>query len=58
MVTDGTWGCTRAFVIPSAGFRQILPETGETPIDLGTPAAGTLRYTCSMGMYRGNITFT
>lgn len=53
--TSSTTGCTRAFVIPSLGLQEILPETGETPIDLGVLEAGTLRFTCSMGMYRGEI---
>ncbi|MGH8983762.1 MAG: cupredoxin domain-containing protein, partial [Acidimicrobiia bacterium] len=53
--TNGTTGCTRAFVIPSLGIQKVLPETGETPIDLGELEAGTLRFTCSMGMYRGEI---
>ncbi|MGH9268741.1 MAG: sulfite exporter TauE/SafE family protein [Acidimicrobiales bacterium] len=53
--TNGTTGCTRAFVIPSLGIQEVLPETGETPIDLGTLETGTIRFTCSMGMYRGEI---
>lgn len=53
--TNGTTGCTRSFVIPSLGIQEVLPETGETPIDLGELEAGTLRFTCSMGMYRGEI---
>ncbi|MGH9136289.1 MAG: sulfite exporter TauE/SafE family protein [Acidimicrobiales bacterium] len=53
--TNGTTGCTRAFVIPSLGIQEVLPETGDTPIDLGVLESGTLRFTCSMGMYRGQI---
>jgi sulfite exporter TauE/SafE len=56
--TDRTTGCTRSFAIPSLGIEQVLPETGQTAIDLGTSQAGTLRYTCSMGMYGGVIHFT
>ncbi|MGH3452528.1 MAG: sulfite exporter TauE/SafE family protein [Haloechinothrix sp.] len=43
--TNGTQGCTRAFVVPAANFEATLPETGDTVIDLGTPAAGQMRYT-------------
>jgi sulfite exporter TauE/SafE len=58
LVTNNTWGCTRAFVIPSLGIQKILPETGETLIDLPPqPAGSTLFYTCSMGMYYGAIQF-
>lgn len=53
--TDKTRGCTRAFVIPSLDVEKVLPETGETVIDVGVLAAGTLEYTCSMGMYGGTI---
>lgn len=56
--TDGTRGCTRAFVIPSLGFRQVLPESGDTTVELAAPAPGVLAYTCSMGMYSGQIEFT
>jgi plastocyanin domain-containing protein len=56
--TNGTRGCVRALVIPDIGEERILPETGETRIDLGTPQAGRLDYACGMGMYTGQITFT
>lgn len=55
--TEGTNGCTRAFVIPDLGVQQILPETGSTSIDLGSRPAGTLQYSCAMGMYGGEIVF-
>ncbi|MFF7247664.1 sulfite exporter TauE/SafE family protein [Embleya sp. NPDC008237] len=55
--TDHTTGCTRGFVLPSRDLQRVLPATGETRIDLGTPHAGTLTWTCSMGMYSGRIEF-
>jgi uncharacterized protein len=51
-------GCVRAFVIPSLGKQWILPVNGDTSIDLGTPRAGTLRYSCGMGMYTGKLTIS
>lgn len=54
--SDGATGCVRAFVI--GDNETVLPESGDTRIDLGTPAAGTLRYACGMGMYTGAITVT
>ena len=39
------------------GIQKILPETGETLIDLPAQEAGTLRFSCGMGMYRGQIEF-
>jgi sulfite exporter TauE/SafE len=47
-------GCVRSFAIGSA--EMVLPESGDTRIDLGTPTAGILRYACGMGMYTGTIT--
>jgi sulfite exporter TauE/SafE len=53
--TDGTRGCTRAFVIPAARFQTVLPETGETPLDFGVLQPGRITFTCAMGMYTGTI---
>lgn len=50
-------GCTSAFVIPARGIEKVLPKTGRTTLDLGTPKAGTLRYVCGAGMYGGRIEF-
>lgn len=58
LVTNNTYGCTRAFVLPTLGIQQLLPETGETMLELPAQAAGTtLAYSCSMGMYNGIIQF-
>jgi sulfite exporter TauE/SafE len=54
--SDGAAGCVRAFVIRDS--QTVLPESGDTRIDLGTPTPGTLRYACGMGMYTGAITVT
>ncbi|MGH9242940.1 MAG: sulfite exporter TauE/SafE family protein [Acidimicrobiales bacterium] len=53
--TDGLFGCTRAFVIPSTGLQEYLPETGDTAFDLGSLEPGRVRFTCAMGMYSGSI---
>lgn len=50
-------GCGRAFYIPSLNIKKTLPENGTTTIDLPPQPAGTLRMTCSMGMYRAEIEF-
>jgi len=52
-VTDGSAGCTRALVF--MGQSGVLPQSGETPIDLPAQEPGTIRYTCGMGMYSGSI---
>ena len=48
-------GCVRAFVIPSRNKQVILPENGDTAIDLGTLKPGRLDYSCGMGMYTGAL---
>ena len=56
--TSGTYDCSAALVIRSIGFQEILPQTGETVIDLGIPKVGEpLQGTCSMGMYNFLINF-
>ncbi len=55
MQTNGNYGCTRSFVIPSEGIRKILPESGEVVIDLPPQKPGYLRFVCGMGMYGGII---
>lgn len=55
LVTHQTEGCIRAFVIPSLGVQRVLPVTGEEVVDLPPSPAGTIAFTCSMGMYGGVI---
>ena len=56
--TDGTFDCSASLVIRKVGFQQILPRTGETDIDLGTPKSGeNFQGLCSMGMYNFEISF-
>ncbi len=50
-------GCVQAFTIPARGIQQIVEPRQDTTIDLGTPQAGQLRFSCAMGMYGGVITF-
>ncbi|WP_279580527.1 sulfite exporter TauE/SafE family protein [Fodinicola feengrottensis] len=52
--SDNAAGCIRAFVISDRQF--ILPENGDTRIDLGTLTPGRLDYRCGMGMYTGQLT--
>src|SRR3989344_7009720 len=55
--TNGTFDCSAVVRIPSLGISQILPQSGETDIDLGLPQIGTLQGMCGMGMYRFEIEF-
>lgn len=54
--SNGVSGCVRSFVINDN--ETLLPASGDTRIDLGTPTKGDLRYACGMGMYTGTITAT
>jgi sulfite exporter TauE/SafE len=59
VVTDNTVSCARAFVIPDLNVEQVLPQTGTSPIQIPPQKAGTvMQFTCSMGMYTGQIEFT
>ena len=50
--SDNVGGCVRALVV--RGRQYILPENGDTRIDLGVLQPGELRYQC--GMYTGRLT--
>lgn len=56
--TNGTFDCSSSLIIRSVNYRNILPNTGEAVIDVGTPKSkDTLRGVCSMGMYNFLINF-
>ncbi|KAF0108842.1 MAG: hypothetical protein FD146_728 [Anaerolineaceae bacterium] len=58
VVTNRTFSCARDFVIPALGVEELLPETGTVTIPIPAQPAGTvMRFTCSMGMYTGEIVF-
>jgi len=58
MRTDGAYDCSASLVIRSIGFQKILPQIGETEIDLGIPKAGKpLQGVCGMGMYSFQVRF-
>jgi len=56
--TQGTFDCSSSITIPSLGYQNNLPPSGETAIDVPAQTAGTiLRGLCSMGMYNFSINF-
>lgn len=58
LVTDQTYSCSRDFVIPALDFYQLLPDTGTVRVNIPAQAKGSkLFFTCSMGMYTGQIVF-
>jgi uncharacterized protein len=59
IVTDNTNSCARDFVIPDIGVEKLLPQTGTVPVNIPAQVAGTvMRFSCSMGMYTGEIVFS
>ena len=58
LVTNETYSCARDFVIPALNYYQLLPDTGTVQVNIPAQKAGsTLFFTCSMGMYTGQIVF-
>lgn len=58
MKTNGVYDCSTSLVIRSIGYQKILPQTGETEIDIGIPKVGEpLQGICGMGMYNFLINF-
>ena len=56
--TNGTYDCSASLVVRDVGFQKILPQTGETEIDVGIKTIGeTLQGVCGMGMYNFTINF-
>lgn len=58
LVTDQTYSCSRDFVIPALNFYELLPDTGTVQVRIPAQEKGsTMFFTCSMGMYTGQILF-
>lgn len=58
LVTENTRSCARAFVIPALNVETVLPTTGDVTVEVPPQTQGTtLRFSCSMGMYTGEIVF-
>ena len=58
LVTNQTYSCARDFVIPSLNVYQLLPDTGTMQVSIpAQPKGTTMFFTCSMGMYTGQIVF-
>jgi uncharacterized protein len=58
LVTDQTYSCSRDFVIPALDYYELLPDSGTVQVNIPAQKKGsTLFFTCSMGMYTGQIVF-
>jgi uncharacterized protein len=58
LVTNRTYSCSRDFVIPALNYHELLPDTGTVQVNIPAQEKGKqLFFTCSMGMYTGQIVF-
>ncbi len=58
IVTRNTVSCAIAFVIPRLNYQTLLPSSGTTVVEIPAQAPGSVMpFTCSMGMYTGEIVF-
>lgn len=58
LITNGAYSCATSFLIPALDYYQLLPDTGTVQVDIPAQEKGTeLFFTCSMGMYTGQIVF-
>ena len=55
--TKGTFDCSSSVRIPSMNISKILPQSGNTDIDIGEAKLGVLGGSCGMGMYPFEIDF-
>ena len=56
--TQGTFDCSSSINIPSLGYRNNLPASGETTVDVTAQKPGSsLTGTCAMGMYNFVVNF-
>jgi len=58
LITKNTTSCSRAFLIPELNISEMLKETGTQSVTIPPqPAGKKISFTCSMGMYTGEIVF-
>ncbi|MFA6430479.1 MAG: cupredoxin domain-containing protein [Candidatus Paceibacterota bacterium] len=57
-VTSNTFDCSRSLRLPSLGINKMLPQTGDTDIDIGNQTRGKFFGSCGMGMYSFEIDFS
>lgn len=55
--TNNTFDCSASVRIPDMNISKVLPNSGTTDIDLGTPKLSRLQGTCGMGMYLFEVNF-
>jgi sulfite exporter TauE/SafE len=57
-ITQDVHSCALAVVVPGLAYEKVLPATGQVALEVPPQPKGTLmRYSCSMGMYLGQLVF-
>jgi len=51
---ENVYGCQASFVVPSLGIQKTF-QPGENVIEFTPKEAGTINFSCGMGMYRGSF---
>jgi len=58
IITQNTVSCAIGFYIPALRYETMLPRSGTTTVDIPPQKPGSVMpFTCSMGMYTGQIVF-
>jgi plastocyanin domain-containing protein len=58
VATTGTFDCSSALTIPAIGYKNNLPPSGTTDIEVPAQKSGTtMRGLCAMGMYNFQVQF-
>jgi sulfite exporter TauE/SafE len=58
IVTQNTVSCAIGFYIPALRYEKLLPRSGTTTVEIPPQKPGSVMpFTCSMGMYTGQIVF-
>lgn len=55
VINNQAWGCIQAFVIPSLNVRRNIPPGQSVTINFTPDRPGKIGFTCSMGMYYGEL---
>lgn len=54
IIGEDVYGCQGYFIVPSLGYQKTL-QPGENKIEFTSKEAGTINFSCGMGMFRGQI---
>lgn len=56
LVNKGGYGCVQAFTLPKLGISKVVPPGTSESIEITVPEGeGELDFSCSMGMYTGQL---